>query len=42
MDKLNKTTSIRSQTIWGKIPQVCGRRCKHIINKEPWIKCTCK
>lgn len=42
MDKSDKTTSIISQTIWGKTPSVCGRRCKYIINKEPWTKCKCK
>ncbi|VVU94738.1 hypothetical protein CPAV1605_463 [seawater metagenome] len=34
--------SLRGQTIWGKTDSdVCGRRCKKIINKFPWTKCSC-
>jgi hypothetical protein len=41
-DNEHYSKSLRGQTIWGKTnADVCGRRCKKIINKYPWTKCTC-
>lgn len=39
---MDNSVSLKKQTLWGNTPAVCGRRCKHIYDKEPWIKCTCK
>ena len=36
------TNYLRGQTIYGTTnADVCGRRCKKIINKFPWTHCVC-